>query len=138
MTDRRSRSTLRSSTEYRKNAGLVFANFKPSPPSRYPYLNVSRGDLFLRKGDPCAEDCGDRWVITAEFGRVAPKGKFFAKKMFVGGQRSGRFTLDARIFTDNLTDPTVVTLTIDVRASETPELSVANFVGLVDTELRKR
>lgn len=83
------------------------------------------------------EDFGDRWVITAGFGSVQPKAKFWSGGIFVGGQESVRFELAARLFADNLPNPAQVSLSINVTVAETRSLSVEEFIQYGDQQDRR-
>ncbi len=57
---------------------------------------------------------GGFWTLTARFGGIQPKATAWSSRFYVGGNIPYRLRLEAKIFADNLPEPTIVPLQMNI------------------------
>lgn len=101
-------------------AELLSSSSYPSEPRSHFDVNLVDFSRIVTRNSKGVDvdDFGDRWLISADFGTVQPRGEAFSDYTFlVGGSIPCTLDLQVTLRADNLPDPVVSSLIINIRTT---------------------
>jgi hypothetical protein len=109
-----------------KTAGVRFSDQAPSRPSKDSYSDAISNlrplaQQLRNDPDPSVAEFPTHWELTILFERVLPRATMWSTgRIYVGSERSTTIEFPVQIFAENLPNPQLVGLSVDVTATVRP------------------
>ena len=98
----------------------------PSMPGRTRSYNLKSHSLVTHT---TIESTKYIWKLSASFGNIQPKASSQSDVFYIGAYKPCKLKLEIAVFADNLPDPLIFPLTIDVK-TETASLDTSKFIHI--------
>lgn len=116
---------LKATSVVQEGVRLIDATELPVRPVRNPFDQIARdriaSEASIQGPNPNVARYGDHWEITVDFGKVLPRSKIWSTGMiFVGGNDSQSVEFNAKIYAENLSEPSCVPMLIQIKTIRRP------------------
>ena len=122
-----------------KSVGTVIQDWIDGPPSRDRLIGQGLSESMLRSPqdiDLNVQEYGDRWEIEIDFGDVRPRDEAWTTNgLFIGSMNSGSISLQGELRGDNLPEPLMCELGVQVEV-ERRAMGTSDVAPYLDQPLR--